>query len=200
MRLYFGGLSRANLRKARQIAPSHTFGTCWTPTDKRLNEIPFFVDNGAFTNSFDPDEWTTLLDSLASYPYRPDFVVLPDAYNDAATTVERHRQHVDAVRERNLPFAHVLQPGLAVETQLALAERLDADFLFLGGRTEWQRSVGEQVVEQGHAPVHVGNPSGVDGLTWCLEIGAASADTTTVTQNDYWHYLEDLESMTRDAV
>jgi hypothetical protein len=54
MRGYLGGMSRPELKKARQLAPSHVFGVTWTPHDRRLSQIPFFIDNGAFTSSFDP--------------------------------------------------------------------------------------------------------------------------------------------------
>lgn len=199
MRIYMGGLSRPNLRKARRTAPSHVFGTCWTPSDRRLNEIPFFVDNGAFTSSFDPDEWIALLDSLDTYSYKPDFVVLPDVYNDAEGTIRRHREYVEEVRDRNLPVAHVLQPGLDPEMQIILADRLEADWIFLGGRTRWQRRHGREIVEQARdrdLPVHVGNPGGEKGLRWAYQIGAESVDTTTINRNEYWHYLEALEEIT----
>lgn len=109
MRIYMGGTTRPKLRKARQLAPSHVFGVTWTPSDRRLNQIPFFVDNGAFTSSFDPDEWTSLLDKLEDYSYGPDFVVLPDEYNDAEGTMERHRKWAPEVLDRGLPPAAVIE-------------------------------------------------------------------------------------------
>jgi len=125
-----GGTNRSRLRKARQLAPSHCFGVTWTPADRRLNEIPFFVDNGAFTSSFDPDEWVGLLDKLEDYNYGPDFVVLPDEYNDAEGTMARHREWAPEVLDRGLPPAAVIQPGMPVETQVGLADKIGADFVF----------------------------------------------------------------------
>lgn len=203
MRVYLGGVSRPELQKARQLAPSHVFGATWTPHDRRLNEIPFFVDNGAYTSSFDPDEWTDLLDDLADYPYRPDFVVLPDVYDDAEGTLERHRMWAGEVIDRGLPPAAVIQPGLPVETQIALADSIGADFVFLGGSVRWKRAHGLEIVEAAHRrdmAVHIGNPSGEDGLEWAYKIGADSCDTSSITQNGYWHWVERLEDATQDGI
>ncbi len=196
-----GGTNRNRLRRARERAPSHVFGVTWTPHDRRLNEIPFFVDNGAFTSSFDPDEWTTLLDQLENYNYGPDFVVLPDAYNDAKATMERHRKWASEVLDRGLPPAAVVQPGMPIETQVRLADRIGANFVFVGGETRWKRAYGREIVECAHERdlcVHIGRPDGEDGLPWAYEIGADSADTSTMDQNGYWHYLDALEEATRD--
>ncbi|WP_455448588.1 hypothetical protein [Natrinema thermotolerans] len=201
MRIYMGGTTRPKLRKARQLAPSHCFGVTWTPSDRRLNEIPFFVDNGAFTSSFDPDEWVDLLDKLEDYNYGPDFVVLPDEYNDAKGTMARHREWASEVLDRGLPPAAVIQPGMPVGTQVRLADKIGADFVFVGGATRWKRACGRDIVEEAHArdlAVHIGRPDGEDGLPWTYKIGADSADTSTIDQNGYWHYLERLEKVTQD--
>jgi hypothetical protein len=201
MRVYLGGMSRPELKKARQLAPSHVFGVTWTPHDRRLSQIPFFIDNGAFTSSFDPEEWISLLDDVKDYSYRPDFVVLPDVLNDAVGTLERHREWASEVIDRDLRVASVVQPGMAVETQIRLADRIGADFVFLGGATRWQRSHGHEIIEQAHDRglcVHIGNPSGKDGFTWAYKAGADSVDTSSVGQNGYWHYLEKLEQVTKD--
>jgi hypothetical protein len=201
MRIYMGGTTRPKLRKARQLAPSHVVGVTWTPSDRRLNEIPFFVDNGAFTSSFDPNEWRDLLNQLEDYSYSPDFVVLPDEYNDAQGTMERHRKWASEVLDRGLPPAAVIQPGMDVETQVVLADRIGADFVFVGGKTRWKRAYAAEIVEHAHArdiAVHIGRPDGEDGLPWAYKIGADSVDTSTIDQNGYWHYLERLQSVTQD--
>jgi hypothetical protein len=203
MRIYLGGVSRPKLRTARQVAPSHVYGTTWTPTDRRLNDIPFIVDNGAYTSSFDPDEWTELLDTLATYPYKPDFVVLPDKYNDAEQTVERHREWAHEVFDRGLSAAAVVQPGMDVALQVSLADRLGADFVFIGGRNDWKRAYGAEITDAAHTRdlrVHIGNPGGENGLVWAYKIGADSVDTTTICQNGYWRYLRRLEDITQDGL
>lgn len=202
MRVYLGGLTRPQLKKCHQIAPSHIYGGVWTPHDRSTpNEIPFIVDNGAYTGTFDPGEWTGLLDTLTRYNYGPDFVVLPDRYNDAEGTLERHRQFAPEVLNRHLTPAAVIQPGLPVEIQVSLADRIGAKFVFVGGENKWKRAMGAEIVEEAHGRdlrVHIGNPGGQEGLVWAYKIGADSADTSTITQNGYWHYLEKLKEVTQD--
>jgi hypothetical protein len=199
VRLYLGAASRPSLRKARERAPSHIHGVTWTPADQRLNGVPFIVDNGAFTGTFDPDEWVELLDKLDDFAYRPDFVVLPDGYNDAEKTLERHRQWVGEVHDRHLPAAAVLQPGLPIPMQVELADRIGASFVFVGGSTRWKRAHGEEIVAEAHDRgliVHIGNPDSKDGLLWSYRIGADSVDTSTIVQNESWEWLTALENIT----
>lgn len=204
MRIYLGKCGRPDLRKARQTAPSHVFGHCWTPQNVGLETVPFIVDNGAYVAAqndepWDVDEWLSLLDRLSEFSYKPDFVVLPDGYNDAERTVEKHRKYASEVLNRGLTPAAVIQPGMDEETQIQLADRLGADFLFVGGANRWKRAYGEEIVELAHdlgLKVHIGNPGGESGLKWSYQIGADSADTSTVTASQAWHYLEVLEDVT----
>lgn len=204
MRVYLGKCGRPDLRQARQTAPSHVFGHCWTPQNVGLETVPFIVDNGAYVSAqndepWDVDAWLDLLDRLEEYSYGPDMVVLPDGYNDAEETVRKHRKYAPEVLDRGLPPAAVLQPGMDEETQIHLADRIGAEFVFVGGANRWKRAYGEHIVEMAHErnlKVHIGNPGGEDGLKWAYQIGADSADTSTVTANQYWHYLEKLEDAT----
>lgn len=207
MRIYLGKCGRPDLRTARKTAPSHVFGHCWTPQNVGLETVPFFVDNGEFVankngEEWDSNEWLALLDRLSEYAYKPDFVVLPDGYNDAEETIARHRRWVPEVLDRGLDPAFVLQPGLDETMQINLASQLGAKFLFVGGATRWKRAMGTKIVEEAHArdlKVHIGNPSGEFGLKWAYEIGADSADTSSVTQSQAWHYLEHLEEATLNS-
>lgn len=162
------------------------------------HDWPYFVDNGAYTGDFDPEEWVALLDELEDMPHPPDFVVLPDVYNDAEGTVERHREWVSEVFDRNLRPAYVFQPGMTVHQQTALADALGADMIFLGGEMTWKRSFGPDIVREAHSRdlrVHIGNPGGEDGLVWAARMGFDSADTSSIVQNQNWHWLERLEGL-----
>jgi len=195
MRLYMSDCSNPSLRKCRERAPSHSFGRVWTPDNNRPGSS-YIVDNGAYTSSFDPEEWTDLLNKAESHPWPPDFVVLPDVYGDAEGTLERHREHVDAVLSRGLRPAAVMQPGMDEEVQIRLAERIGADVIFVGGPNRWKRTMGEQIVDAAHdrsMAVHIGNPGLPDGLKWACRIEADSLDTSTIIQNQAWHYLDELE-------
>lgn len=197
MRVYHGAPSPENLRRCRAAAPSHVHGACWTPAKMTPHEWPYFIDNGAFGGDFDREEWLDLLDSVdARMPHTPAFVVLPDVYNDAERTLERHREHASDVLDRGFRPAPVIQPGMPVASQVAIAAGLGADTVFVGGEVRWQRAHGEEIVQAAHGHglrAHIGNPGSAEGLVWAYRTGFDSVDTSSVLQNQYFHWLEELE-------
>jgi len=202
MRVYHGGPSPEGLRRCRMAAPSHTHGACWTPQKMTPHEWPYFIDNGAFGGDFEASEWLDLLDTVDDkMPYQPDFVVLPDQYNDAEGTILRHREFVTEVLDRGFEAAPVIQPGMPVSSQIAIAEGVGADTVFVGGECRWQRAHGSEIVDEAHSrdiKVHIGNPGSADGLVWAYRTGFDSVDTSSILQNQYFHWLEQLESETTD--
>lgn len=205
MRLYYTGASPDNLRRAREHAPSHTHGYGWTPRKMTPHDGPYFLDNGAFADNFDNERWVRMLDeALTEMPTTPDFVVLPDVPGDARKTIEKHREFL---YEKPLPLRAseimrywVLQPGLPISDQLAAVEGCQG--VFVGGSKRWLRAHGDEIVREARSRglrTHVGNPGGVDGLEWAYRTGFDSADTTTVFQNGYWHYLDRLEAATEET-
>ncbi|WP_201292972.1 hypothetical protein [Halobacterium bonnevillei] len=203
MRVYHGAPSPENLRKCRKAAPSHVHGACWTPQKMVAHEVPYFIDNGAFTEEFDPEAWRDLLATVdEEMPHPPDFVVLPDAFNDADGTLARHREYAEVVLDHGFEPAPVLQPGRSVTSQVAIADGLGADIVFLGGECRWQRAHGEEIVEEAHDRglcVHIGNPGSSEGLVWAYRVGFDSVDTSSILQNQYFHWLEDLEVATHSS-
>lgn len=200
MRVYHGAPSPENLRKCRRAAPSHVHGACWTPQKMTDHECPYFVDNGAFTNDFDRESWVGLLDTIdEKMPHPPDFVVLPDAFNDAEETMTRHRRHVVDVIDRGFNPSPVIQPGMPVDAQVSIAEGLGAEVVFVGGECRWQRAHGAEIVDEAHSHglrAHIGNPGSADGLVWAFRAGFDSVDTSSILQNQYFHWLEELEDST----
>jgi hypothetical protein len=202
MRLYMADASVPALAECRQRAPEHSYGRVWTPEQKRFG-TPYIVDNGVYQAAmrgepWDVDAWTALLDAVVERPFAPDFVVLPDVYNDADATLERHRRHVDEVLSRDLPPAAVIQPGMDVETQLRLADRIGAAVAFVGGDNRWKRAVGEDIVREAHdlgLAVHIGNPGVPGGLGWAQNIGADSLDTASIVASEAYHHLDELDSL-----
>lgn len=202
MRVYHGAPSPENMRRCREAAPSHVHGACWTPAKMTSHEWPYFVDNGVFSGDFDRGEWVELLDSVeAKMPHPPDFVVLPDVFNDAEETIKRHRRHVIDVVDRGFNAAPVIQPGMPISTQVAIADGVGAEFIFVGGECRWQQAHGAEIVDEAHdrdISVHIGNPGSADGLVWAYQTGFDSVDTSSILQNQYFHWLKELEDATTD--
>lgn len=204
MRIYYTGGSPENLRRARKHAPSHSHGFGWTPQKRVDHDAPYFLDHG-FTDHFDPDEYRDLIDwALTDHPSDPDFIVLPDVYGAAEGTIRRHKTWL---WDRKMPFGAgqcmrywVLQPGLSVTEQFEAIEGCQG--VFVGGPKRWKRAYGDEIVREARKRdlrTHVGNPGGADGLVWAYQTGFDSCDTTTVFQNQYWHYLEKLEATTDET-
>lgn len=204
MKVYHGGPSPANMRKCRAAAPSHVHGACWTPNKTTPHEWPFFVDNGVYTGDFDPDEWLDTLDyALTTVPSDPDFFVLPDVFGDAEATIEKHREWLYKkplpVRSGEVKRYWVVQPGLPVDEQFDAIEGCQG--VFVGGPVRWKRAHGAEIVQRAHEQdllAHIGNPGSADGLVWAYDVGFDSVDTSSILQNQYFHWLEQLETATRD--
>jgi len=204
MRLYMADASTHALAECRERAPTHSFGRVWTPRLKRYGAA-YIVDNGEFQASqrdeeWSVDDWHAVLDVAAEQPFPPDFVVLPDVYNDAEATLARHREHIGAVLDRGLRPAAVLQPGMDVETQVELAQRIGAGVVFVGGANRWKRAVGDDITGAAHnrsMAVHIGNPGVPGGLEWAQRIGADSLDTASIVASEAYHHLDELDSLSK---
>jgi len=205
MRLYYTGASPENLKRARQHAPSHSHGYGWTPAKMTPHDAPYFLDNGAFTDHFDADAWVETVErALIEMPRSPDFLVLPDVYGAAEATIQRHREWL---YDRSMGVGSgqcmrywVLQPGLPIPEQFEAIEGCQG--VFVGGTTRWKRAHAAEIVrlaDEHDLRTHVGCPGGANGLVWAYRQGFDSADTTTVFQNQYWHYLDRLEEATAET-
>lgn len=207
MHLYYTGASPDNLRKAREHAPSHSHGAGWTPQKMTPHDVPYFVDNGAYSGDYDHEAWLDALEQAKTeMPRWPDFIVWPDVYGDHEATRERcealfGRDTSLLPRRRDFTRYVVFHPAPLSEL-FEFARAVNADGVFLGGPDRWQRAHGAEIVERAHArglKVHLGNPGGDEGLEWAYRAGFDSVDTTTVFQNGYWHYLDRLEEATEET-
>ena len=205
MRLYYTGGSPDNLRKAREHAPSHSHGYGWTPQKMTPHDAPYFLDNGAYTDHFDSEAWVETVErALIEMPRSPDFLVLPDVFGCAESTIRRHR---DWLYRKSMGVGSgqcmrywVLQPGIPIEEQFEAIEGCQG--VFIGGPKRWKRAYGSAIVseaEESGLRTHLGNPGGEGGLVWAYRTGFDSVDTTTVFQNGYWHYLDALEAVTEET-
>ena len=87
-----------------------------------------------FTSYFEYKEWVDLLDDVArKMPHLPDFVVLPDVFNNAEQTIEWNRRYLSDVREHGLKPAAVVQPGVPVAEQVSISAGLGAKAVLSAG-------------------------------------------------------------------
>ncbi|WP_229773934.1 hypothetical protein [Halocalculus aciditolerans] len=186
------------------------------------HDVPFFVDNGAFTDSFEWESWFDALEKAkVEMPRLPDFIVWPDVHGDAEATfelcdrlfnVELNREgRALLARRRDFDRFIALHPGLPLDEQFDRALSLGADGVFVGGPSRWQRSRGAEIVrrakdvgcrgvkETSRLRVHLGNPGSAEGLVWAYRVGFDSVDTTSIFQNQSWGWLEALEAATDET-
>lgn len=195
MRVYHGVPSAKRLTFLRDLAPSVEHGAEWLPTRLSDFDVPCILDNGAYGGDFDRETWVSALDAVAGDAKRtPDFVVLPDVFKDWDATTERHLEHVEAPRERGLPFAVVAQPPATADDVARLADRLGTCYVFVGGGKGYTysgagRGVIKDLGESYH--VHVGEPG--QPLARPFELGASSVDSVAGTRRRAFDRFRRLE-------
>lgn len=195
MKVYHGVPSPDKIERCRNLAPSHEHGAEWLPDRMTDHGWPWILDNGAYSDDFHPRTWADGL-SLAQHRMgeAPDFVVLPDKFGDWETTKRRHRAYAEWVPD-DWSTAAVAQPGGSVEEIVRFAVDIGADTLFIGGGDKFQLGYADQLVMTAHdydLQAHLGQPG--RSLSWALDLGADSVDTTSIVRNGYWDRLRKLEA------
>ena len=192
---YHGGASNPTLRKIRKACPEIKHGNGWTPNQFYEREHPYFLDNGAFTGDFNSDEWINMLERVAKFKNKPDFVVLPDKLNNPSKTWERSKKYVFEVIKRNLPFYYVAQKPESYFQAVHKAVELDADGVFVGGDWAWKQRESSKIVDYAHdngLKVHIGMPG---NYFFPYIIGADSMDSVSVGRNESYCRVRSLSNM-----
>lgn len=199
MRFYHGGLTRPKLQKIRKASSIFTHGYEMTPS--RYYDISqgtaWILDNGAFTSDFNPPEWISVLEDIEDYDNKPDFVVLPDKFDDPEKTIERSKRWVSEPRKRNLDYYFVAQKPMKPSKVIEKAEELDADGVFVGGSDDWKKKNTAEIVRLAHKKgleVHIGMP---DDYVWAYRTGADSMDSTSIARNRSWERLKEVDEKLR---
>lgn len=195
MKIYHGHPSPKSIENCRDAAPSYTHGAEWSHQKMTPHDWPYILDNGAFHAykngvPWDADAFVGRLAQIGSMPRDPDFVVLPDVVTDPEGTKKRSQQWVGVI---DYPTAFAVQDGVKPDDAVQFADRVDAEYLFVGGTAEWKRRNAEAFVEAAHEHglgCHIGRP----GDLLCPEkIGADSVDTTSIVHNGTFEKLRALE-------
>lgn len=137
--------------------------------------VPWALDNGIFGAWDSGTEWSEepfykYLETFAAW--RPLWAVVPDSVGNREETLERWKQHRDAVAAFGVPLAFAVQDGMSVED---VPEGVDV--VFVGGSTSWKwRSL--RMWTENFPRVHVGRVNSYEALWQCDTAGAESCDGT----------------------
>jgi len=204
MRLYYTGASPENLKRARQHAPSHSHGYGWTPAKMTPHDAPYFLDNGAFTDHFDADAWVETVErALIEMPRSPDFLVLPtctapprrqSSDTESGCTIARWASAPGSVCATGCsspacPFPSSSRRSKAVKASSWAGRR--------GGSERTPRRLSDSPTNTTSGRTSVARRRERSRMAY--RQGFDSADTTTVFQNQYWHYLDRLEEATAET-
>lgn len=202
MNIYHTCASRPDVEKARETAPSFTHGYGWIPEKMCRHDDPYFVDNGAFKAHADGEQWSPepffsrLAEIEDRMPRDPDFVVLPDIYQDGLVSLARSAKYADMVDSYDVPYYLPVQDELEhVEGAVRAAIELGASGVFIGGSDAFKKEYADQFCMTAHdydLRAHIGKPG--PRLTWARDVGADSVDTASIVRNGYWSRLEKLEA------
>lgn len=196
VKFYHGGASRPVLQNIREACPSLVHGNGWAPGKKGLvldRDHPYFLDNGAFTSSFNEEEWIEMLDKVENFDSEPDFVVLPDVFNNPKKTFERAKKYYREVQKRGFDYFYVAQKPEEPFQAVHKAIELDADGVFIGGDWDWKLANSQSIVELGHKynlRVHIGMPK---NYYWAYQTGADSMDSVTCARHEDYNRMRRLE-------
>jgi hypothetical protein len=139
-------------------------------------DVKIAADNACFS---DPANYSDVryLAFLKNLPRTLLFATAPDVLGDHATTVERSRPMLAAIRELDLPAAFVAQDGWDEPT----TPWDEFDVLFVGGSTAFKFRGGRDAVlaaKRHGKRTHMGRVNSFERLRAAAAIGCDSADGT----------------------
>lgn len=154
------------------LAPQ-SIGLLWSPSRRNLKIFPhleYALDNGLnFSQSWSKEEWFNLIEAAQASSKAPLFLVVPDKWKDADTTLRLWREWYPILKGYQIPLAFVLQDGINFKD---IPD--EAEWLFVGGSDEWRYPLMQEIVALGR-PVHWGRVNG-KRLWECYFNGVRSCD------------------------
>lgn len=175
--IYYGNPSTEAIRSAM------TDGLLGCIITQRQGNTPepgwdVIADNGCFSDRWTREGWESWLPTVDRPSTR--FAVVPDVVGDHRATLERWLEFSPWVRSLGFQPAFVLQDG-CTESEVPR----DAEFLFIGGSTEWKlspcaRDITMSAVAEGRW-VHMGRVNSLKRLRIAASWGVSSVDGTYLT-------------------
>lgn len=201
---YHGSTSTKYLEKIRSISSIFNHGFEFTPNNKVYStEEKFFLDNGAFTDDFDHDEWIECMSKFSKRNNDPDFVVLPDVFDDPMKTFSRAQKYRWDVMKFGFDYYYAVQKPNRFDrsnrTAIHRAKEVGADGIFIGGSWKWKRGNAKDLIEIAHKndlKTHIGMPK---DFVWAYFTGADSIDSTTISRNKNFSKMKGIEDQIRGS-
>lgn len=150
---------------AAALANQQYFGLFCTP-DNHQTSFDLFdwwcADNGAFAYTmrgvpFDESAFWKMLYRLMPYRKTCKFVVVPDVPFDWNATLDKYYGWHKTIQNLGFPRAIAVQNGATVDN----IPWNDCEAIFIGGSTEWKRSLAEIVTVGDDLPLFSGIPAKV---------------------------------------
>jgi len=165
------------------------------------HDAPYFLDNGAFTDHFDADAWVETVErALIEMPRSPE-IRAPGRAGAAEATIQRHREWL---YDRSMGVGSAVYALLGAPARPAHSRAVRGDRR-LSRRLRGRDDAVEASARRGDCPTRrrtrppdARRPA-ARTVVWAYRQGFDSADTTTVFQNQYWHYLDRLEEATAET-
>src|SRR6056297_3371219 len=132
MRIYHGCPSPKKLERARETAPNYEHGAQWNPDKMTPHDVPYIVDNGAWSASHNDEFWEPepffdrLTEIEEKMPREPDFVVLPDVPGEPDATLEMSLHYSRRVSDFGYDYYLPVQRGVNPEGAAILADDIGA--------------------------------------------------------------------------
>jgi len=164
---------------------------------KFYNEVPIFIDNGAFEAWRRGMPWSKLrfydlLERCWKNGINADFIVCPDIVAGGLKSLEHSMKWADNLQPARLALA--VQDGMTISN----VDRNDLSqftHIFVGGSVEWKWKTAEEWVKYAHSKglkCHIGRCGTLERLRYAKKIGADSVDSTSWIRNKSWYIVEEF--------
>lgn len=135
---------------------------------------PWGMDNSVFTKGFDRDKFFSHLKKCEPWFSSCLFIVCPDVVGDAHGTLALWEKWSPEFKAVGVPVAFVLQDGVTTIPD-------DADWLFIGGSTEFKLGPrAREITTSDGRPVHMGRVNTLGRIRYAKSIGCESVDGTCI--------------------
>jgi hypothetical protein len=176
--------------KKNDLAKSFGFGLVYSPyyplTER--TDIPYILDNGAFTAYSKGIDWDEGLfyRSVKKYP-NYDFVVIPDIVAWGESSLKLSIEHADRLDH---PRYLAVQNGISGGDCLKMIPHIDG--IFVGGDMIWKLREAEYWCNYAHKnglKCHIGRVGTKKMYDWAMQCGADSVDGSTPMRHDTIHLV-----------